>query len=104
MSRRGTTPNPLPLGSFPSPFAQFTTQNQPVYQQPKHRPNSLAPKPSPLSKSPAPSATTLSVEEWEAKAPLNDLQIRSISSVKRAAEYTRIPDKVRYHHSRVLVC
>ncbi|KIK59715.1 hypothetical protein GYMLUDRAFT_44148 [Collybiopsis luxurians FD-317 M1] len=93
MSRRGTTPNPLPLGSFPSPFAQFTTQNQPVYQQPKHRPNSLAPKPSPLSKSPAPSATTLSVEEWEAKAPLNDLQIRSISSVKKAAEYTRIPDK-----------
>lgn len=90
MSRRGTTPNPLPLGSF-SPFSQFASQNQ---QQPKARNNTLAPRASPLAKSPFGPGGALSVEEWEIKAPLSDIQVRSVASVKKASEYTKIPDKV----------
>ncbi|KAF9065309.1 Sec34-like family-domain-containing protein [Rhodocollybia butyracea] len=96
MSRRGTTPNPLPLGSFSSTFSQFASSpSQPIQQQPKGRGNTLAPKPSPLARSPSGpvSANALSVEEWEAKSPLNDLQTRSVAAVKRASEFTRIPEK-----------
>ncbi|KAJ3830003.1 Sec34-like family-domain-containing protein [Lentinula raphanica] len=95
MSRRGTTPNPLPLGPFASSFAQFTTQSQPVQQQPKPRPATLAPRASPLARSPSgfSPANALSVEEWETKAPLNDLQIRSVAAVKKAGENKRIPEK-----------
>ncbi|KAF8831475.1 Sec34-like family-domain-containing protein [Lentinula edodes] len=95
MSRRGTTPNPLPLGSFSSHFAQLTSQSQPVQKQPQARPNTLAPRASPLARSPSGlnSANVLSVEEWETKAPLNDLQIRSVAAVKKASEIKRVPDK-----------
>ncbi|KAJ3937029.1 MAG: Sec34-like family-domain-containing protein [Lentinula lateritia] len=100
MSRRGTTPNPLPLGPFSSHFAQLTSQSQPVQQQPKARPNTLAPRASPLARSPSGlnSANVLSVEEWETKAPLNDTQIRSVAAVKKASEIKRVPDKVRFIH------
>lgn len=37
---------------------------------------------------------TLSVEEWEAKAPLSDLEIRSINLVKSANEKVPLPVKV----------
>ncbi|KAJ3717638.1 Sec34-like family-domain-containing protein [Lentinula guzmanii] len=95
MSRRGTTPNPLPLGPFSSPFTQFISQSQSPQQQPKARPNTLAPRASPLARSPSglSPVNALSVEEWETKAPLNDLQIRSVAAVKKASEIKRIPEK-----------
>ena len=37
---------------------------------------------------------TLSVEEWEARAPLSDLEIRSINLIKTASERAPIPVKV----------
>ncbi|KAJ4488159.1 Sec34-like family-domain-containing protein [Lentinula aciculospora] len=95
MSRRGTTPNPLPLGPFSSPFAQFTSQSQTIQQQPKARPNTLAPRASPLARSPSglSPSNALSVEEWETKALLNDIQTRSVAAVKKASEIKRIPEK-----------
>jgi hypothetical protein len=36
----------------------------------------------------------INVEEWEAKAPLGDLEIRSINAIKAAAEKVPYPLKV----------
>jgi hypothetical protein len=38
---------------------------------------------------------TISMEDWEAKAPLGDAQLRSIAAVKAAAEHLPLPLKVR---------
>ena len=46
---------------------------------------SLTPQPKP----------TISVEEWEAKAPLSDLHLRSINGIKIACEKMPLPLKVR---------
>ncbi|KAJ3920985.1 Sec34-like family-domain-containing protein [Lentinula edodes] len=67
----------------------MTSQKRPVQKQPQARPNTLAPRASPLART-----NVLSVEEWETKAPLNDLQIRSVAAVKKASEIKRVPDKV----------
>lgn len=47
----------------------------------------------PVSLTPAPKPS-LSVEEWEAKAPLSDLATRSISAIKAASEKPPLPLKV----------
>jgi hypothetical protein len=39
---------------------------------------------------------TLSVEDWEAKAPLSDLETRSINLIKAASEKVPLPAKVAY--------
>lgn len=39
---------------------------------------------------------TLSVEDWEAKAPLSDLEIRSINLIKAANENVPLPAKVSF--------
>ena len=53
------------------------------------------PVPLPLHPSPAPaSKQVISVEEWEAKAPLGDLETRSINAIKAAAEKVPYPLKV----------
>ena len=41
------------------------------------------------------SKLTISVEEWEAKAPLSDLHLRSINAIKLASEKVPLPLKVR---------
>ena len=46
---------------------------------------SLTPKPKP----------NISVEEWEAKAPLGDIEVRSVNAVKSASERVPLPPKVR---------
>ncbi|KAF5391335.1 hypothetical protein D9757_002049 [Collybiopsis confluens] len=78
-------------GSFSSHFAQFTSQPQPIQQQPQVR--QIPSRASPLARSSNPSAGVLTAEEWEAKAPLDDLEIKNIASIKRAAEHIEIPDK-----------
>jgi conserved oligomeric Golgi complex subunit 3 len=37
---------------------------------------------------------TLNLEEWEAKAPLSELQNRSVSLLKSASEHSALPVKV----------
>ena len=37
----------------------------------------------------------ITVEEWEAKAPLGDVESRSVAVVKAASEHTPLPQKVR---------
>ena len=39
--------------------------------------------------------TTVSVEEWEANAPLGDVETRSVSFVQAASERSTLPSKVR---------
>ena len=51
-----------------------------------------APASLPLTPQPKP---TISVEEWEAKAPLSDLHLRSINAIKLASEKVPLPLKVR---------
>ncbi|KAG6856297.1 hypothetical protein H0H87_005710 [Tephrocybe sp. NHM501043] len=46
-------------------------------------PTQLAPQPKP----------TISVEEWEARAPLGDLEIKSIAAIKLASEQIPLPSK-----------
>lgn len=41
----------------------------------------------------------ISVEEWEAKAPLGDVETRSVNIVKVASEHTPLPQKVRLYSS-----
>ena len=48
-------------------------------------PSSLTPQAKPV----------ISVEEWEAKSPLSELQIKSVNSLKRVCEERRLPLKVR---------
>jgi conserved oligomeric Golgi complex subunit 3 len=47
-----------------------------------------------LSLTPQPKLT-ISVEEWEAKAPLSELHLRSINAIKLASEKVPLPLKVR---------
>lgn len=54
--------------------------------QPKRTPIHLPLSPHPKS--------TISVEEWESKAPLSDLELRSVHAVKRASENIPLPLKV----------
>lgn len=42
----------------------------------------------------APSKPTISVEEWEAKAPLLDAAMKSINAIKAASEHRPLPPKV----------
>ncbi|KAG5651929.1 hypothetical protein H0H81_006911 [Sphagnurus paluster] len=46
--------------------------------------------PAPLNSQPQP---TISMEEWEAKAPLGELETRSIAAIKLASEYIPFPAK-----------
>jgi len=72
--RRGTTPATLPLSSSnltPSSSNVTTTQIPPTHTK-----------------------STISVEEWERKAPLSDLQLRSVTEVMKAAEKLPMPLKV----------
>jgi hypothetical protein len=39
---------------------------------------------------------TLGIEDWEAKAPLSDLETRSINFIKAASEKVPLPAKVAY--------
>lgn len=39
---------------------------------------------------------TISLEEWERKAPLSDLQVRSVAQVAKANEHTPLPIKVSF--------
>lgn len=50
--------------------------------------------------------TVVSVEEWEAKAPLGDIETRSVSLIKAASERTALPFKVCLPsaHSVRIVC
>jgi hypothetical protein len=43
-----------------------------------------------------PKPATISLEEWEAKAPLGDLEIKSIDALKVASENIPLPLKVLY--------
>ena len=45
---------------------------------------------------------TINLEDWEARAPLGELEIRSVNLVKAASEHTSLPFKVG--HSRSLRC
>jgi conserved oligomeric Golgi complex subunit 3 len=47
-------------------------------------PTTLSPHPKPA----------LSVEEWEARAPLGDLEIKSVNALKSAGEKVPLPLKV----------
>jgi conserved oligomeric Golgi complex subunit 3 len=47
-------------------------------------PLSLTPQPKPL----------ISLEEWEAKAPLDDQQLSSVNAIKLASELVPLPLKV----------
>ena len=37
----------------------------------------------------------ISLEEWEAKAPLSEVETRSVNLVKAASEQSTLPSKVR---------
>jgi hypothetical protein len=39
----------------------------------------------------------LTIEKWEAKAPLSDLALKSVAAVKAASEKTPLPLKVHSH-------
>ena len=49
-------------------------------------PSSLSPHPKQM----------ISVEDWETKAPLDELQARSVASLKRVCGERRLPFKVRH--------
>ncbi|KAJ3521442.1 hypothetical protein NM688_g9016 [Phlebia brevispora] len=42
-----------------------------------------------------PAKSTINLEDWEAKAPLGDLEARSVNLVRTASGYTSLPYKVR---------
>ncbi|KAF8149366.1 Sec34-like family-domain-containing protein [Crassisporium funariophilum] len=56
------------------------------------RPVRRGPTPASISLTPQPKPT-ISLEEWEAKAPLGDLQIRSINAIKASTEKVPLPLK-----------
>jgi hypothetical protein len=58
------------------------------------RPSRRGGAPTSLSLTPQPKLT-ISVEEWEAKAPLSDLHLRSINAIRLASEKVPLPLKVR---------
>ncbi len=45
---------------------------------------------------PAQAKQTTSLEEWERKAPLSDLQVRSVAKVAKASEHIPLPLKVSF--------
>jgi hypothetical protein len=59
------------------------------------RPSRRGGAPASLSLTPQPTKPTISVEEWEAKAPLSDIHLRSINAIKLASEKVPLPLKVR---------
>ncbi|EAU90936.2 COG3 protein [Coprinopsis cinerea okayama7 len=69
-----------------------TAQNAPssLLQPPS---NAGYARPSPLKSQQPSAAPTLSVEEWEAKAPLGDLEIRSVNAIKQATDKVPMPLK-----------
>jgi len=80
-TRRGTAPTSLALSSSnhssgPSNLLTTTT-------------GGASNGPTPHSKQ------TISVEEWERRAPLSDLQSRSVANVMKAGEHVPLPLKVR---------
>ena len=50
----------------------------------------------PVLPSPQPKPVVISLEEWEANAPLSDAEIRCVSAVQKACEDKPLPVKVRY--------
>lgn len=48
----------------------------------------------PLSLSPQLKPVVISLEEWEANAPLSEAEVRSISVIQRACEDKPLPSKV----------
>jgi hypothetical protein len=63
------------------------------------RPNVITP-----SLAPSPHAKpTLSVEEWESRAPLDDVEVRSVLSLKIKCEEKKPPPKVS-KYIKVPVC
>ncbi|KAF8513130.1 Sec34-like family-domain-containing protein [Hysterangium stoloniferum] len=52
--------------------------------------------------SPPQPKTTISMEDWEAKSPLGELELRSVSSLKPICEDRRLPLKVRILYGRTL--
>jgi hypothetical protein len=48
----------------------------------------------PVSVPLSPHPPTLSIEDWEAKAPIGDVEIRSISLLRTASEQIPLPFKV----------
>jgi len=72
--RRGHLPSSLSISS----------SNRPASPAHAHAPAA----PIPLKKQ------TISVEEWERKAPLSDLQVRSVAKLARATEHVPLPLKV----------
>jgi conserved oligomeric Golgi complex subunit 3 len=59
--------------------APWATQRRP------QGPTTLTPHPKPI----------ISVEDWETKSPLGELQTRSVNALKRVCEERRLPLKVR---------
>ncbi|KAK0197162.1 Sec34-like family-domain-containing protein [Armillaria mellea] len=56
--------------------------------------NRTAPRRGPLPlNAPSPVRPTINVEEWEAKAPLSDVEIRSVGIIKAASETPALPVK-----------
>lgn len=47
--------------------------------------NTLTPHPKPV----------ISVEEWEASAPIGDIEVKSVNRVQAASERAALPPKVR---------
>ena len=89
----------------PSPFSLvgdrifMTTIQSPIGRLPRSltmssRPSRRGGAPTSLSLAPQPKLT-ISVEEWEAKAPLSDLHLRSVNAIKLASEKVPLPLKVR---------
>ncbi|TFK18235.1 hypothetical protein FA15DRAFT_710054 [Coprinopsis marcescibilis] len=74
----------------------FPTHNtpSPLLQPPTNTNHGSAPRPSALKSQQSSGASIpLSVEEWEANAPLTDLQIRSVNTIKAASENAPFPLK-----------
>lgn len=46
----------------------------------------------------------VSVEEWEASAPIGDLEVKSVNYIQAASERAALPPKVRTHEVTQIVC
>ena len=72
-SRRGPTPSSLSISSSPSVSSSITVV--PIVPTPHVK-------------------QTISVEEWERRAPLSDLQVRTVAKIAKASEHVPLPLKV----------
>ncbi|KAF8965587.1 Sec34-like family-domain-containing protein [Flammula alnicola] len=81
--RRGTTPSALPLSSSNLTSSSNASSSNSKLAAPQVQ--ALAPGPHTRS--------TISVEEWERKAPLGDIQTRSVNWVMKAGEKPWVPLK-----------